>query len=555
MSFGRAICVCSFLLASVTAPARAGQQSPEPPHNLLVALVEGQVVTLTWTHARPDAPPDAYIVEGGFAPGERWTEAVVEGTATTAVFALPNGVYFARLRAVHDGIRTGASNEVEVIVGPLRRPSAPEAVTGLAVGSDVALAWRNTYGGGAPADVLVDVTGTFRETFVVPATGRVTFPGVPNGSYTITLRGRNAAGIGDASAPVTLSLPGASLQVVQAPPQASDAPRLPVRHEDFSTPRLAEFAVREHLAAVMQGASSEFEGILRLKDWVYAQWAYGIPDPYPPWDAMTILDWIRAGSTGGFCGQYAQVFLQALAAAGIQARYLEVGPVDNPYNHFTTEVWSNDFNKWVLMDATYNNHFEREGVPQSALEVHDAFVQGDDPDLALVLGSVQAGHPDPRHFPHRTAEIYYYTRYHLNANHVTAPSEPPFDRFDDMVEWHDDHTVPWETSTVPSPYPHERLTRVATGDRQAVEWRPNQVWLSPRRTGPMAFTLDLQHTVLQPSHAEYRVIDDAGVAGPWRAHTSLQLTWTVGAHDRRLEVRGVNIRGVAGPVSAVAIVP
>jgi hypothetical protein len=540
------------LVTGLVAPAWARQEPPSPPRDFSVTRVLGQQVTLGWTSGQP-GNPDAYIVEGGFAPGETWASAVIPGAATSATFVLANGVYFARLRAVRDGVATAASNEVEVVVGPLRRPSAPDAVAGLALGSDLALTWRNTYEGGAPAEVLLEVTGTVQAGFAVPATGHSTFGGVPDGTYTVRLRARNSAGVSEPSAPVTLTIPGTSVQVVERPAEEPDAPRPPVRYEDFTAPRLAQFAAREQLNAVLYGASTEFESMLRLKDWVAVQWPSGDPNPYPPWDAMTILDWIREGRTGGFCAQYAQVFLQALAAFGIPARYVEVGKTDNPYNHYTTEVWSNDFNKWVLMDVYFNLHFERGGVPQSVLEVHDAFVRGDDDDLELVRGEVRNGHPDPTNHPHRTAELFYYLRFHLKADHVTAPFEPPADRYEDSVEWLDDHTVPWELSTVQSEFPHERLTRVATDDRALVEWRPNQVWITPRRTGPMQFTLNLRHTVLQLARFEYRVIDDAGVAGPWHPHGSPQLAWTIGPRDRRLEVRGVNVRGIAGPVSAVAI--
>jgi hypothetical protein len=541
------------LISSLAVPAWA-RQEPPPPQDFSVKHVRGQEVTFEWAPSLPGGAPDTYLVEGGFAPGETWATATIGGTATTATFVLANGVYFARLRGVHAGVLTATSNEVEVVVGPLRAPSAPGSLASLVIGSDVTLTWRTTYDGGAPADVLLDVTGAIQGTFVVPATGQV-FPAVPNGTYTLTARARNAAGVSEPSAPLTLSVPGASLQVVQAPRQASDAPRPPVRFEDFAAPRLAAFAAREQLVGVVQGGPSEFEAILRLRDWVAAQWAEGLPDPYPPWDAMTILDMIRAGETGGFCAQYSQVFLQALAAFGVPARYIEVGQTDNPYAHYTTEVWSNDFNKWVLLDVTFNYHFERDGVPQSALEVHDAFVQGDDSSLALAVGRVREGHRSPEDFPHRTAELFYYLRYHLKANHVSEPLEPPADRYEESVEWLDDQTVPWEISTVPSAFPHERLTRVATGDRTLVEWRPNQVWITPRRTGPMQYTLDLQHTVLQLGRFEYRVIDDADVPGPWQSQASPQIVWTIGPRDRRLEVRGVNVRGIAGPVSALAVVP
>ncbi len=547
-----------WLVLGLASSTVAGQEPPAPPRDLSVVRVEGQAVTLSWTHASPGDSPDSYVVEGGFAPGETWASAALPGAAISATFMLADNVYFARVHAVHGGLRTPASNEVRIVVGPVRAPSPPAAPAALAIGTDVTLAWEHTYEGGSASEVLLDVSGPIETTFVLPATGPVAFSAVPHGTYSVRLRARNAAGVSEPSSPVTMSVPGARLSLVEGPPHDADAPRLPVRYETFTTPRLAEFAARERLDAVLAGVSSEFEGILRLKDWVAAQWPVGLPNPYPPWDAMIILDMIRAGETGGFCGQYSQVYLQALAAYGIPARYVEMGTAENPIAHFSTEVWSNDFNKWVLMDAHFNLHFERDGVPQSALQVHEAFVLGEDGDLAIVPGTVREGHPDPRdplEHPNRTAELYYYLRYHLKANHIAVPDEASGNRYDDAIEWIDEHIVPWELSTVPSELPHVRPTRVVTGDRALLEWRPNQVWITPRRTGPMQYTLDLQHTVLQLGRFEYRVIDDADVPGPWQSQASPQVVWTIGPRDRRLEVRGVNVRGIAGPASAVAIVP
>lgn len=557
MHFGRAL-ILVWSVLGLSSIAFARQASPDPPRDLAVARVEGQAVTLSWAHASPDQPPDSYLVEGGFSPGETWASAALPGAATSATFVLADNVYFARVHAVHGGQRTAASNEVRIAVGSVRAPSPPAAPAALVIGTDVTLTWDHTYGGGSASEVLLDVSGPVETTFVLPATGPVAFPSVPHGTYSVQLRARNAAGVSAPSPPVTISVPGARLDLVEGPPHDAEAPRLPVRYETFTTPRLAEFTARERLDAVLAGVSSEFEGILRLKDWVAAQWPVGVPNPYPPWDAMTILDMIRAGETGGFCGQYSQVYLQALAAYGIPARYVEMGTIDNPIAHFSTEVWSNDFDKWVLMDAHFNAHFEREGVPQSALEVHEAFVRGQDGDLDVVLGAVREGHPDPLNLiehPRRTAELYYYLRYHLKANHIAVPDEASGNRYDDAMEWEDDDTVPWELSTVPSGLPHVRPTRVSTSDRALVDWAPNQVWLTPRRTGPMQYALDLQHTVLQLSRFEYRVIDEDGVGGPWQPQASGQITWTIGPRDRRLEVRGVNVRGIAGPVSAVAVVP
>lgn len=261
-----------------------------------------------------------------------------------------------------------------------------------------------------------------------------------------------------------------------ADPSTDSSPRqLGFRFEQMDHPRLKQLLDQEHLDQVVDLEASPFVQILSLKDWVAGQWPAGNPDPYPPWDALTILDWIRSGKTGGFCGQYAQVFLQALASVGIQARYVEIGSVDNPYAHYVTEVWSTDLGKWVLMDPDYNLHFERDGVPLGVLEIHDTLLDGSADRLTVVRGTIREGHSDPNRWPLKTAELYHYVRFHLKANHLSVPNEPPFDRYGDMVEWLDSRVVPWEESTVESPYPKERLTSRATSDRALTDQPPSDV--------------------------------------------------------------------------------
>jgi len=535
-----------FGIESTNLVARA---QPTPPE-LTVAEVRGNAVTLTWADGEP---AELFVLEGGFQPGEVLASLPVAGAASGMALTLGPGIYYARLHAVRGGARGAASNEVRIAVQLDQPPSAPGRLDVLAVGTDVALSWQRTFAGGASDSVVLDVSGPVSGSLTLPDTGSAAFGGVPPGVYTLSVRARNRHGDSAPTAPVVAAVPGGVLAPLAAPRLPAEAPRLPVRYERFAAPRLAEYSNREQLGAIVQRAPSEFASLLALRDWAAAQWAMGTPDPYPPWDAMTVLDWIRAGITSGFCGQYAQVFLQALAANGIPARYVEIGTTDNPYAHYTTEVWSNDFDKWVLLDVTFVNHFERGGVPLSALEIRDALFDGRLDELDVVRGTVSAGHPSPLDWPQRTAELYYYVRYHLNANHVSAPGEPPFERFSDMVEWLDGRSVPWESSPVPSPYPHERLTALATGERALIEWAPNQIWIAPRRTGAMEYTLDLQHSLLSPHHTEHRILDRDGRPGPWRVSTARALVWNVAATDRTFEVRGVNVKGVRGPVASIRI--
>jgi hypothetical protein len=324
---------------------------------------------------------------------------------------------------------------------------------------------------------------------------------------------------------------------------------IPVRYESLAAPRLAELRSRENLDAVIAGASDEFDVMLRLKDWVAAQWLPGTPIPYPPWDAVTVLDWIRSGVTGGHCGQYSQVLLQALAALGYRARYVELGSIDNPYAHFVTEVWSSQFDKWVVLDADFNVHFERAGVPLSALEVHDALTRGELSDVVTVRGSVRHAASDPDHWPLLTAELYYYLRVHLKADHLTMPNENPFDRYNDMIEWRSALTVPWEQSTMVSPYRKEALTNLATSDRSLLESKLHQVLVTVESVDLDGDSVALRFDNNVFEFLRYQIRE---LNGEWRDYDGSNFIWSPSAIESTLEVRAANVSGVVGPSSVVA---
>jgi hypothetical protein len=329
---------------------------------------------------------------------------------------------------------------------------------------------------------------------------------------------------------------------------------LPVRYQPFDAPELEHLADREQLRALVAGTPRQFDQIVRVQDWVNAQWADGTPNPYPPWNAVTILDWIRTGKTGGFCAQYAQVFLQSLAALGFTARYIEIGSRENPYAHYLTEVWSNDFDKWMVMDADFNVHFERNGVPLSAVEIHDALVSSTLADVVPVFHS-RSGHATPSSWPLHTAELYYYLRYHLNANHLSRPGDPPFERFSDMIELDDARVPAWEVSPVASAYPKERLTRQRTSDRHVVSGKLNQVQLDIRSAVPGSVTLELRDNIMQRAAYEYRLMTTGAQPEAWQSTSASTITVRLPDAGGRLDVRGVNIRGVTGPSATLAIDP
>ena len=98
-----------------------------------------------------------------------------------------------------------------------------------------------------------------------------------------------------------------------------------------------------------------------LQNWTHNQWQTSEPNPYPIWNANVILAEIRAGKTGGFCGQYSQVLSQALTSFGYSCRYLWLK------NHFALEVYSNSLNKWIALDPLRNAIYKKGDKVLSAI--------------------------------------------------------------------------------------------------------------------------------------------------------------------------------------------
>ena len=134
-----------------------------------------------------------------------------------------------------------------------------------------------------------------------------------------------------------------------------------------SHPRLQELRRREKLDNVVAAGRTQFEKIVLLRGWVSRQWKSSNQFYYPPWDALEILDLARRHDNRGFCAQYGVVFLQACQSLGLHARY-----VDLP-GHFVVGVWSDEHNRWVIMDPDNDVHYEKNGRPLRGRDLLDAY--------------------------------------------------------------------------------------------------------------------------------------------------------------------------------------
>lgn len=190
---------------------------PAVPTGLYASTIAGNDVTLRW-NAPPNTAVQGYVLEGGVTPGQTLATLPTGGVAPLFRFTAPSGAFYVRIRAVTGGVPGPPSNEVRIVVNTPAPPSAPADLLGLVNGDTLALAWRNTFQGGAQTGAILDVSGTLNTSLPLGMGESFSFAGVPPGTYTLSITAVGPAGTSAwSSAPLTLTFPGG----------CSGAPRVP----------------------------------------------------------------------------------------------------------------------------------------------------------------------------------------------------------------------------------------------------------------------------------------------------------------------------------------
>jgi hypothetical protein len=323
----------------------------------------------------------------------------------------------------------------------------------------------------------------------------------------------------------------------------------PFSYQKYNEPKLAILRKQENLDEIIKGTSSEFEKFIKLREWVAQQWSYKSGNHYPPWDALVILDWLRRTRTdaGGGCMHYSVVFCQCCLSLGFVARLVIVEPKDNYIGdgHFMCEVWSNDFRKWILMDATTNGHFEANGIPLNLLEVRSMWEIGQLDNIQLVSGPARASSILGEHYliEHLKRGGYRYAGLVLRNDHLSS-----------LSPWEPDHGwVPYKWTgflwwgrdvlTERRPFP------LYTDRWEDFYWPINQIQFDLIQT---AHKGELQVLIrsIAPNIDNYEISRDNG---DWEPAES-EFKWQLKPNDNLLKARVKNKFGYFGPTSKLTAV-
>jgi hypothetical protein len=158
-------------------------------------------------------------------------------------------------------------------------------------------------------------------------------------------------------------------------PRQAPLPEVPFVYEDTEQPHLVELRRRYDIEGTLAGAASEYDAMLRFGAWMGTRWSHGYEPHLVPGGRLRfrVADAIAAGERGArfWCEIDAKATVQAASALGWPARLVSVCPEPHrpERRHAVAEVWSNQHDKWFVLDTDFNVTFEVDDVPLSAWEL------------------------------------------------------------------------------------------------------------------------------------------------------------------------------------------
>lgn len=339
---------------------------------------------------------------------------------------------------------------------------------------------------------------------------------------------------------------------------------IPFAYEDYKEPRLAALREKYKLDEVVSAGKTEFEKMVILRNWVSGQWKYDPPgEYYPKWDADDIMT-----HKIGFCVQYAVTYMQCCLAMGWQARFVFGYQPGIGSGHEVNEVWSNQYGKWVFMDANGNRHHvdPATGEPLSIVEVHDRMVKAFYPGVAgmietglrsktpvaakdigtcrkLEMAAPPVSDTPPKSWPAYNRWLYLHM---VPRNNFYGQQYPvPL-----IQGWNWDWTGywTWNDGRLETRWKYDKIT----GRKADYYWTLNEVryGLDFADRGDKPNTLAVQMGTVTPGLETFLVSTDRGET--WKPSGSTY-AWGLAAGKNRLEMRVRNTAGVPGPVSFVEV--
>jgi hypothetical protein len=342
-----------------------------------------------------------------------------------------------------------------------------------------------------------------------------------------------------------------------------DNPRIVRSSFDFTyqqpSEKLAYLRRNWKLDDIVAPGKTEMEKYLLLRNWVRLQWPHNEGTCRRPWDAINILT--APEGDRGMCVHYGVVYTQCALALGYNARQIILN------NHYVSEIWSNELQKWVLIDVETVqpegwDHYgtaiyvrKDTGAPMNGLELHRALKAGTLQNVTQILYMTDANKA------YQPNERTYGPEQYGNFRHLAWPPRNNF--LDQLDPWEVAHGVDhyhsnyyywWSDSPVAARAEYSQFS-CREGDPY---WTLNQAAVTLTATGDPS-VLDVQVDTETPNFKEFRYRLNGGgwrtLPGQGEGQTSRQgrFAWTLQPGDNTLEITPRNTFGMDGITTKVVV--
>lgn len=303
---------------------------------------------------------------------------------------------------------------------------------------------------------------------------------------------------------------------------------------------------RYNLHSVIAGKHSQIEILAALNDWTRRQWIHGTNGSvdFRRFDANTVIAAAKSGARFS-CQVASMTFAQLAASIGYQARLISLSNNREDSYHAVSEVWIDDFDKWVVFDTDFNVYYtDGSGSPLNVLELHQALISGRFTGITVMKGSYRPEAFDIEEARSQPLLLPYYRYFYVDMRNdwmtnVYFQGHPKrSDR--SSLRWQDEGEVGFLDL---KPVAH---------DRSELYWPLNHVEVRLGVTGDKKVPADVivYLKTITPNFDRFEVrIDNL----PSFSHRSSRLTWKLRPGLNVWTVRAVNGFGVGGLPSRLEV--
>ncbi len=180
--------------------------------------------------------------------------------------------------------------------------------------------------------------------------------------------------------------------------------RFPMPIFDYQNEQLQRFMNKFHAYLdYMKEGKTEWEQILLIRDWLhraiprtsYQNISKIYSRPYPKGEAPSAFEMLETAGAGleWWCPHFSSMLALLYVGAGFVSRKLgnvtKYHPKLGTLTHGVTDIFVNELGKWVQMDAHFDIHYSKNGVPLSPSELGQEYFENGGEGVDRVVGLKQ----------------------------------------------------------------------------------------------------------------------------------------------------------------------